>query len=323
LPGNVAHLVRGLGWLVLATLLGAWLAWRTRPLLAVALLPYPLLALLFFSCWSHPDARYLAGVVLCLLPVTALGIVLPCRALADRSCAARWRAAAAILALACLGASAWPWAASALRIGMVERALAWALLAAALVPLVPRLGDRLRRPLALAPSLAFSVTALIVVLGPPGPRDPFQKERIEQARATLGAWLPAGSLVITSESLGRPAENLSHYVGVHAMYATELPLLSVDRGAVVERYHVAGRRVFFLLRAEDGTTLSETKRLGPVRQLARARGDALYDWFVDPDRAPLGAVLYEADPTPDALRMRREVAERAAAAPARETDAAP
>ena len=39
-----------------------------RPTFAAALIPYPLIALVFYSCWSHPDPRYLAGAILCLLP---------------------------------------------------------------------------------------------------------------------------------------------------------------------------------------------------------------------------------------------------------------
>jgi hypothetical protein len=304
LPGNVAHLTRSLGWLGLATVLGACAAWRSRRLLAVALLPYPALALLFYSCWSHPDARYLAGVTLCLLPVTALGVVVPCRWLADAERAPSSRIVVALIAAAVIAASLQPAWARATGLGAMARAVAWALLAAALLPLVPRVGAALRRPLALAPALAFAVTALLVVLGPPGPRDPFQKERITSARATLGALIPPGSLVITSESMGRPAENISHYVGANAFYGGEFPLLLADRGSVVQRYLIADRRAFFLLRSEDRDTLRDTKRLDPTQIVARAHGEELYDWFVDPERAPFGAVLYEVMPSEETLRLR-------------------
>lgn len=97
-------------------------------------------------------------------------------------------------------------------------------------------------------------------------------------------------------------------MGVNAFYVGELPLLFADRGAVVARHLIAGRRVFFLLRNEDRDTLRETRRLDPTRAVARARGEQLYDWFVDPERAPLGAVLYEVEPSEETLRLREAVA---------------
>ena len=308
LPGNVRHLAGALGWLGLATVFGAVWACRVRPTFAAALIPYPLIALVFYSCWSHPDARYLAGAILCLLPITAYGLVLPCRWLADEGRAPVWRIAVVAAALGIV-ASAWaPQLARTLRFGTLERAIACAFAASALLPLLPRIGEALRRPLALAPSAAFALAALLVVLGPPGPREPFQKEQIARSREALGALIPPGSLVITSESMGRPAENISHYVGVNAFYVGELPLLFADRGAVVARHLIAGRRVFFLLRNEDRDTLRETRRLDPTRAVARARGEQLYDWFVDPERAPLGAVLYEVEPSEETLRLREAVA---------------
>lgn len=308
LPGNVRHLAGALGWLGLATLFGAAYAWRARRTFAAALIPYPLIALVFYSCWSHPDPRYLAGATLCLLPLTALGIVVPCRWLADDARTPGLRIAVAVAALVPIASAAVPAVARTLHLGSLERAIAWALAASALLPLLPRLGGALRRPLALAPGVAFAAAALLIVLGPQGPREPFQKEQITRARQALGALVPPGSLLITSESMGRPAENIAHYVGVNAFYVGELPLLFADRGAVVARYLIAGRRVFFLLRNEDRDTLRETRRLDPTRAVARARGEELYDWFVDPERAPLGAVLYEVEPSETTLRLRAAVA---------------
>jgi len=317
LPGNVAHLSGALGWLGIATLLGAVVAWRVRRPLALALIPYPLVALLFYSCWSHPDPATSPGATLCLIPLTALGLVVPCRWVADGERAPGLRVALAVAALVVVALGWWPQLARAVRIGSLERAVAWAFAASALLPLVPRLGGALRRPLALAPALSFAMIALITVLGPAGPREPFQKERITRARETLGALVPPGSLVITSESLGRPAENIAHYVGAHAFYPGELPLVFADRGAVVARYLIAGRRAFFLLRSEDRDTLPQTRRLDPTRPVARARGEDLHDWFVDPERAPFGAVLYEVQPSDETLRLRDAVAAAGAAPAAR------
>jgi hypothetical protein len=177
------------------------------------------------------------------------------------------------------------------------------------LPLLPRLGAALRRLVPLAPALALAVVSLHVALGPSGSREPFQAAQIERARGVLGAMIPPGSLVITSESLGRPAENITHNHGAEAFYPGEILLMFAPRHTVVMRYLIAGRRAFFLLRADDHETLAETKPLDQARVVARARGAELYDWFVDPAMAPLGAVLYEIEPGPGTLRLRQQVAE--------------
>jgi hypothetical protein len=318
LPGNLAHLVRSFGWLAVATVLGAAWGVRSRRPLAAALVPYPAIALLFYSCWSHPDARYLAGAALCLLPLTAVGLVVACRWVADERRPTAWRAVVGIGALLIV-LQGWlpPW----LRLpgaGVAERTLALAIVAAAFLPGLPWIGGTARRLSPLAPAIALGALALSIVFGSPGSREPFQRERIESARATLGALIPPGSLVITSESLGRPAENISHYVGADALYPGEISLLHEKRAAVAMRFLIAGRRVFFLLRADDRETLAATRPLDPTRVVARARGAELYDWFVDPATAPFGAVLYEVEPTPFTLHLREQIAnDRAARAAAR------
>jgi len=313
LPGNLAHLGRSFGWLAVATVLGALWGVRSRRPLAAALVPYPLLAVFFYSCWSHPDARYLAGAALCLLPLTSVGLVVACRWLADerRALAARLLVGAGALLLVLQG-----WLPLWMRLpgaGVPERTLALALAASAILPALPWIGAGARRVSPLAPAMALAAVALSIVFGTAGPREPFQRERIESARATLGALIPRDSLVITSESLGRPAENISHYVGADALYPGEIALLFEKRAAVAMRFLIAGKRVFFLLRADDRDTLAATRPLDPTRVVARARGAELYDWFVDPATAPFGAVLYEVEPSPVTLQLRAEVARQRAA----------
>ncbi len=309
LPRNAGQLVQSFGWLGLLTVAGAVWAMRVRRVFAAALVPYPVVALVFYSCWSHPDARYLAGVALCLMPLTAVGAVVTCRWVAGEG-RPRWLAAVALLgALAVLGAvlagrslPAW---ARVPGLGGEEAAFAGALGAAALARLVPGLGATLRGLVPLAPALAFASLALTIVFTSRGPRDPFQRAQIERAISVLGALIPPGSLVITSESLGRPAENITHYLGARAYYPGEFTLMSVNRRGVVARHLLAGRRVFFLLRAEDRDTLRDSQLNDPYRLVAKAHGPALFDWFVDPAGAPFGAVLYEVEPSPATLELRR------------------
>lgn len=308
LPGNVAHLERSFGWLGLATVLGAVWGLRSRRPLVAALLPYPVVALVFYSCWSHPDARYLAGAALCLLPLTAVGLVVACRWVADERHPGSWRALGAVAALLVVAQPWLPAWAPVPRVGAVERALAVALGASVVLPALPRIGGVARRLAPLAPGIALSTLALSIVLGSAGPREPFQHERIARARAVLGAMIPAGSLVIASESLGRPAENITHYVGAHAIYPGEIALWWENPAAVAMRFLIAGRRVFFLLRSDDRTTLARARGMDPARVVARARGDELYDWLVDPATAPFGAVLYEVEPGPFTLELRERIA---------------
>src|SRR5207245_2642258 len=69
LPENLAHLRAAYGDALLAlAVFGALVALGGRRILLLAALPYALLALIFFSCWSKPDPRYLSGVHL-LLPL--------------------------------------------------------------------------------------------------------------------------------------------------------------------------------------------------------------------------------------------------------------
>ena len=199
-------------------------------------------------------------------------------------------------------------------IGPATLALAAAVAAAALLPALPRIGATLRRLVPLAPAFALAVVALSIVFGAHGPREPFQAKQIARARDVLGAMIPPASLVITSEALGRPAENIAHYVGADAFYAGEFPLLVVDRAGVVMRYLLEGRRAFFLLRADDRQTLPATRGIDPARVIARAQGRALYDWFVDPQAAPFGAVLYEVEPSESTLLLREILAKQKPAA---------
>src|SRR5207249_11872158 len=69
LPENILHLRASYGDVLLALAVwGALLALLQRPMLFLATVPYAILALLFFSCWSKPDPRHLSGVHV-LLPL--------------------------------------------------------------------------------------------------------------------------------------------------------------------------------------------------------------------------------------------------------------
>jgi hypothetical protein len=278
------------GWLLALAALGALCSVRNRRTIVAALLPYPLVALPFYSCWSHPDARYLAGTLLCLMPLAALGALLACRCAADGSLVARLLAALAAALVAVGGVVPW-WHLPG--VDAATRALAIAIGVCALSPLVLRDGVARRRLVVLAPALVLVGLAALRLSASSGARDPFQAPEVERARRSLGALVPPGAVLLTSELLGRPAENAAHYLGVDAFYLDELSLLHSDRVRAALVFAASGRRTFFLLDDQEAATLAPLRTMGSLRLVERRPRDAALEWFVDPERAPQGVVLLE------------------------------
>jgi hypothetical protein len=296
LPGNVQHLLSSFGWMVVPlTVATAWAPLR-RPLLAAALLPYSVVAVLFYSFWSHPDPRYLAGVALCLIPLVGIGLVVVAERVVDPESSRGWR----------FGAVAFAVVATLARWGLLLTVLprpstaAWASavaigVAALLAPLA-RSRRRLGALFVLVPSLVLTGVGISnLVLGGQR-RDPFQRPQVERARSVFGALVPPGSLVITNSALGRPAENITHYTGARSVYGSELDLLGTLPTAAVIQHRLVGRRVFYLLDERDRQSLallrSDTVK---VRLVERRQGPELLEWFVNPLEATTGAALYEVD----------------------------
>lgn len=293
LPANLRILAASFGWCAFMTVVGTAWAARTRRAAVAALLPYPLVALVFYGCWSHPDARYLAGAALCLIPLTALGAVVSCAFLASRRRAPALRVAALAAAAYVVAESRLPGWLRVPGIGPAEVALGIALAAAAVVPAVPRIGASVRRLAPLAPALALLGVVAVRLLGGSGARDPFQASEVARARAALGALVPPDAVVLTSESLGRPAENIAHYLGVPTFYLSELPLLRTDHEKAAILLAMGGRRAFFLLEEDRAHEIASLRAIGGLRVVGRRRGGAVLDWFVDPRRGASGVVLYE------------------------------
>jgi hypothetical protein len=266
----------------------AW-AVRRRRAMAAVLLPYPLVALPFYGCWSHADPRYLAGVALCLVPFAALGAALAGRWLAhpDRTPATHVVVVATATAIVLLG-----WR-GVLPLEPLALALVAGLGLVSLLALPVKIGAELRSFAPLAPALALFALAVAKMQTGSGARDPFQATEVARARQTLGSVLPRDAVVLTSERLGRPAENVAHYVGVPALYLGELPLLRTDHRKAAILLAMGGRRPFFLLDEERAAALTDLRAIGGLRIVGRRRGDEVLDWFVDPRRGGHGVVLYE------------------------------
>lgn len=303
LPASLALLGRSFGGTAVLVVVGAAWAVRVRRSMSAALLPYPLVAVPFYSCWSHADPRYLTGAVLCLIPLAATGLTLACRWLADPERAGRWRWVALVAALTfAVGLRR-----GATGVAAVERLVAVALAAAVLLGAVPRTARGVLRPAAaLLPAVALLVLGLLRMSTGSGARDPFQAQDVARARATLGALIPPDGVVITSEALGRPAENIAHYLGVPVFYVSELPLLRTDQQRTALVLAMGGRRPFFLLRADEMEPLASLRTVAGLRMVARRRGAEVLDWFVDPRRGAGGVVLYELTLSPAQRELLRD-----------------
>jgi hypothetical protein len=275
LPVHLRYLWNAFG-LLLVPALGAlgWATWR-RSAVAGAFGPYALVAFVFYSCWGHGDGRYLVGVVLCLLALSAIGVADLCRWIAAAG-ARRGIAAVLVVALVVLVASRRE---SGERVHPLELAVASAALVSLIAP--PALA-------AIAPAAAFAAVGVARVVRGSGARDPFQAPQVERARTTIEALVPSGSLVLTTPGLGRPGENISHYTHADAAYLGETTAMRSSPARAARTVLLTGDNVFLLLRTIDPLPFS-----GDIREVARRDGSTLYDWFGDPVRAPLGAVLYE------------------------------
>ena len=302
-PANVSYLTSSFGWLGASIVLALGWSLRKRRLLVAALIPYPVVALIFYSGWVHADPRYLAGVAVCLMPLAALGGVLAFRWTQGASAVGR----GVVLAGCGLAVAAvWGFPNSLLPVpGRVT--LTWAI-ALGLVSGLRLVGVRSagRRWIAFVPAASLACLGLVLWARSPAGRDPVQRPQVQKAREVIASILPGRALVLSSNGLGRPVENLRFYAGVDAYYAEELPLLDTSAATVAVRALLDGRRAFFVLDSRDHTTLANLSETARARVVGRWKGPETLHWFVDPRRVPAGITLWEVTIEPaDVDRVRR------------------
>lgn len=317
LAGNLRLVGRAFSWTAAAALLGAAWSARRRPGLLLAFAPYALVAMPFYGFWSHPDARYLVGISLCLAALAGTGAVVACREL-GRTASGGARATGLAAALATAAAAAWAARTGRPRgfawPGLPEVALAAAIAASAAWPR----GDRRVRESAwpsLLPAIALAALALFRLAGGSGERDPFQRVQAERARAAIESVVPAGALVLADGDLGRPSENIAHYTHADSQYAAELPLLRTHAARAAVGYALDGRRVFALVASERGDLVRALGEVATLRVVERRRGDALLEWFVDPVAAPAGASLLAVEIPEPVLETARRMQDAAVPTP--------
>jgi hypothetical protein len=284
LPANLRYLAGSFG----LFLLPALCALRSR-LIAAALAPYALAAVLFFSCWGHGDARYQVGVVLALLMLMAAGTANWCATLANPTLRPPTRLGLIALTVAAVVAAPAVFPFQEQR-RLLELAAGTGAALVGVAALVPAAAPAAVAVGPLVPALTFAGVGLTRMMRGAGTRDPFQSAQVIRARDTLESILPPGALVLTTPALGRPAENITHYTYAEAHYDGETALLNSTNTEAARRWQASGRRVF-LLRPGDAP------RLPGLTEVARRSGPRLYDWFVDPSHTP-EAVLFEVGTPP-------------------------
>ncbi|TMB21333.1 MAG: hypothetical protein E6J71_08335 [Deltaproteobacteria bacterium] len=276
LPANLAFLIEAYTPALLAAVVwGGVVALMVRPLVFVTAVPYGIVALLLYSCWPRPDPRYLIGVNL-LLPMLlvegTVGTLDLVRRLAWRGRveAARRLAfvAAAGMVLALVGAFALRPSTSFGRLAVPILLIAAG--GAGMAATWPS-----RRVVAIvAPLLALTLTGIAVARAWDGldRRAGFQRPQMLRARDTFRRAVEPRAIVITTEDIGRPAENIEYYSGVaHALYLTDLARWHGSVFGVALLAIQAGVRPYLLLPVSDPERPKILKQLAGVFSLETVR----------------------------------------------------
>jgi hypothetical protein len=263
---------------------GAVAALRSPPLFLLVV-PYTVLSVVFFSLWTLPGQRYLAGVLL-LFPLLVLEGVRAAAALPALAAARLGRRAAvalavvlAIVALAFVEQTpfdvpnALPWVIAVLAACLVGGAVAgvWAGPAAARTWAVFGLALGL-----VATFGARSIPSL-------GVHARFQEQQVERARATVEAALEQPAVVLTTTRIGRPAENVNYYTSADAIYLEEMTRWRAQPRFVLAQLLKAEYAVYLLVTPEYakqwlGNTNISTWYKGEIAAVIPAT--KAQDWFV-------------------------------------------
>jgi len=301
-PGNVQYLRNAFGSVVLTlALLGVGTAVLTNRLLFMATVPYVAVALVFYSCWSRPDPRYIAGIFVLtpFLTIAGLGGLwqgsVALRRSRDASpLALIWRLAVIAGATSC---AAWFWsddlrvawftvdeavAAGAWRGGSALPVVSALVALLAIVPTgylmlaAPSAG--LRGTTWPAATLAVLLVLTAVIRAIPGwhRHASFQAGEVAAARDTIESAFGPGAVVITTDEVGRPAENIDHYTHAHALYLEDLARWRIPLRRTMVLLLDAGHDVYFLIpsASREGHAAIDRLRMRLLRVTHVAHVDA-------------------------------------------------
>jgi hypothetical protein len=225
LPGNWAKIRKLYGNVPIAlAAVGLAATAVLRPAFALALASYLVTALLFYSCWGRPYGRYLVSIWL-LTPILIvdgmLGSVELVRYLwrRDGTDLARRGAVAGALFLAVFYIAAGPHADGTVRLDLTRLLV---------IGTVAALGAAAASPALRVVPIAAPIFAVVLVvfgsarLAEPSPRATVQRPEVTRAAAVAQRTFAPRAVLITTEDVGRPAENYEYYAGVPSFYLTDL-----------------------------------------------------------------------------------------------------
>jgi len=250
LPGNLRKIQHAYGNVLLgAAAIGVLVAAILRPVLVVAALPYMVITLLFFSMWTRPDSRYLFGLWVwfpMLIVEGMVGVFDLIRWLWRRQFHEVARGVAVLAAIGLFVGYAFfgPSDPGALA------TLTWtilllngtALIAAAVLP-----GRRIAG--VFAPLLMLVVVGLATMNAEDSlaRRASFQRPQAMSARRVFQRHVDANAVVVTTEDVGRPMENIEYYADRHALYLTDLRRWRLEIPRLVSTLFQRELRPYFLL----------------------------------------------------------------------------
>jgi len=281
-PAEWLFIFSGYGWVLIGlAAFGAIVALVRRPVIFLFAAPYAVTAFLFYSCWASPDRRYIIGLfsmVPFLITEGVFGSVDLVRLIAERRGETVAKAIAVVVAIAGLVLAFAPIAmpsptqdASFLSKGvlpvltiLLPLAMALGTMAAAVAPSQP-----VTR--VLAPALALVLIGYGVARADAtrAQRAPFQRPQVTLARETMRRTLEPRAVVITSEEMGRPAENIEHYGGFPALYLTDLDRWKIKASEASLAFISAGVRPYLLVDRdvpERGRVLADLAAKGYVAE---------------------------------------------------------
>jgi hypothetical protein len=286
LPGNWAKIRRLYGdVLVVLAIAGLAVAAVLRPVFALAVGAYITTALLFYSCWGRPYGRYLVSIWL-LAPVLmvngAMGSVELVRWLWERGRrdAARWLPIVGIAVLLACYLAAGPRADGSMQSQITRLLVAGTVLA---------LGAAAAWPAQPVASVAVPALALAFVvmgsasLAAPTSRATVQGPEIARAAEVTRRTFAPRAVLITTEDIGRPAENYEYYTDVHALYLTDLARWRIPIEEAVFLFLVAEQEPYLLIPRslpEREQILSTLRAQFLVELVADIPPQRNYDYFV-------------------------------------------
>ena len=286
LPGNWMKIRRLYGdMLVVLAVVGLGAAAVLRPALALALGLYITTALIFYSFWGRSYGRYLVSIWL-LAPVLMMNGVLGGAELVRRLWArgardaARWVGIGGVVFVLGCYLALGPPADDTLRLGVTRLLVIATVLGLGAAAVWPEQPIEKIAAVALALALVFFGTTW---LAEPGPRAPVQRSEILRATEVARRTFKPRAVLITSEDVGRPAENYEYYTDVHALYLTDLARWGLSVEEAVFYFLIAEQEPYLLLPRnlpERDRILARLRGLFHLEAVAEIPPERSHDYFV-------------------------------------------